>query len=162
MRNLGTWWRLAALVIVLGILSPVGYSAALAADSAVAAPAATQASTLLPNILTIVATSMAGVLIWAAVLGAQKLGISISADQQAMLKSTAKSAIYYAEEVVAKKYGLDNLAGKGSEMLQAAITFATSKIPGVDPVELNQEIHAALGAAPGLGASGATGAPAGS
>jgi len=154
-----------ALVLVLFALTAVtglagSHPVAFAADAVVAAPAAAPASTLLPNILMIAATIIAGVFIWVLALGAQKLGISISADQQAMLKSTAKSAIYYAEEMVAKKYGLANLAGKGSEMLQAAITFATSKIPGVDPDELNKEIHAALGAAPGLGASGATGAPA--
>jgi hypothetical protein len=148
------------LVMVVFSAIGLGLSMALAVDPAVAVPTAAPASSPLSNILMIVAIIVAGLVSWAAVMGAQKLGISISVDQQALLKSAAQSGIYYAEEMAAKKYGLDALAGKGGEMLKTAMDFVTSKIPGVDQAALQKEIHAALGAAPGLGASGATGAPA--
>jgi hypothetical protein len=145
-------WSLALFSLSL-FLSP---AVVWAADApAVASPF----QDLLTSAMQLVALVLAGLIATALGYLLKKFKIEIRSDQQEMIRKGAHDAIYFAEEWAAKRYGADQVAGKGAEQLSAATNFLLAKIPGLDQVAAQQAIHAALGAAPGLGASGATGAP---
>ncbi|MGD0263551.1 MAG: hypothetical protein ABSD47_01190 [Candidatus Methylomirabilota bacterium] len=126
---------------------------ALAADATTTSPF----QDVLTSIMQLVALVLAGLIAWAVKLLAGKFKLTISADQFALLQSVAKSAVYYTEEWAAKKAKLGQAPASGADKLAAAMTFVTSKLPGVDPTEAANAIHSALGSLAGLGASKAVG-----
>jgi hypothetical protein len=132
-----------------------GPAVAIAADTAVAAPAAAPAAApgWLAGIMTLIAVVVAGVVVWAGTMLAKKFGFELKAEQMDTLKKVVTDGIYYAEEWAAKRYKLDQVAVSGSEKLSSAVGFVLSKIPGADTAEVKDAIHAVLGSIQGLGAS---------
>ena len=148
-----TMGRMGAFCLLPSALWLFWPALAFAADAAATSPV----QDVLTALMQLVALVLAGLIAWAVKLLADKFKVTISADQQAMLQSAAKSAVFYAEEWAAKKVNLSQTAATGSDKLSAAIAFVTSKLPGVDPTEASDAIHAVLGSIQGLGASGAVG-----
>jgi len=124
-----------------------------------AAESANPVQDILTSVMQLVALVLAGLVIWAVKLLMARFKLQISDSQEEILRKGAKDAIYFAEEWAAKKYGADKIIGKGTEQLTAATTFLLTKIPGLDQKAAQDAIHAALGQAFGLGASGTTGTP---
>jgi ABC-type multidrug transport system fused ATPase/permease subunit len=146
----------AAALLAPPLLAPEGWDGVVLA--AEAAPAAAEPGGLLTAVMGLVATVVAGVLVWAGTLLAKKLGLELSAEKQEALRKAARDAVFMAEEWGAKRAKLNELTVSGSDKLQQAVGFVLAKIPGVDVDEVKQQIHAALGSVQGLGASKTTGA----
>jgi len=139
--------KLAALAVL--VLVSLGW----AAEAPAAATSPFQG--ILTSLMQLVALVLAGLIATAAGFLLKKLRIDISSEQQNLIRQGARDAVFFAEEWAARKYGADKLTGKGAEQLAAATSFLLGKIPGLDQAAAQDAIHAALGRAPGLGASGA-------
>ena len=148
------WFLLLVAVLTLIALA----APALAADTVPGLPSAVVSPSspvqdILTSVMQIVALVLAGLIAWAVKLLAAKFKLTISAEQEELVRRVAKDSIYFAEEWAAKRFGATEAAGQGAQKLQVATTFILAKIPGLDQVAAQQAIHAALGRAVGLGAS---------
>lgn len=99
---------------------------------------------------------LASALVALAVMALKKLGISISADNEAKLQYTAKQAVLKVEEVVAAKVAssVDKYAAPVTDKLTMAVATVMTKLPNVTHEEAVDAIHAAL---PQLGLGAAAG-----
>jgi hypothetical protein len=105
----------------------------------------------------LVALVLAGLVAWAVKLLAAKFKLTISAEQEELVRKVARDSVFYAEEWTAKKFGAADIAGQGAQKLLTATEFMLQKVPGLDPVAAQDAIHAVLGSIQGLGASKAVG-----
>lgn len=143
------------LVWFLVILFP---TAAFAAE---VVSASSPIQDVLTNLMQLAALALAGLVAWAAKLVLAKFKISISAEQEAMVRKVAQDAVFYAEEWAAQKSDLAQKALKAGDQVNAALTYMITRIPGLDQKAAQEAIHAALGRTLGLGASKTIGTLAG-
>lgn len=134
------------LFLVLLIMFP---TAALAAEATATSPV----QDILTSIMQLVALILAGLVAWAVKLLAAKFKLTISAEQEAMVRRAAQDAVLYAEEWGANRLKLGEKATAGSDKLTQATTFMLTKIPGLDSDAAQKAIQAALGGILGMGAS---------
>jgi len=156
-------WPL-VLVAVL-TLTTLGAPLALAADTVPGLPSAvvsppSPVQDILTSIMQLVALVLAGLVAWAVKLLAAKFKLTISAEQEELVRKVARDSVFYAEEWTAKKFGAADVAGQGAQKLLTATEFMLQKLPGLDLVAAQDAIHAILGSIQGLGASKAVGAKA--
>jgi len=111
------------------------------------------------QLVQIILPILASALVALVVMALKKLGISISADNQAKLDYTAKQAVLKMQEVAASKLqqGLERIPG--AQKLELATADVLAKLPNVTQAEAVDAIHAALpqlglGAAAGITALG--------
>ncbi len=114
----------------------------------------------LPYVILLVVTLFSGL----SVLGGialnrlrARLAASEALDKDALGKSIAKQAVFVAEEKSAQRVSEGGMALTGAQKLVVAATFAKDKLPEKPSAEVVADIHAALGATVGLGASGGAG-----
>ncbi len=86
----------------------------------------------------------------------RKLGLQVSAEQDAKLRAVAQSAIRGAEEQAASvaKASMGGTVIKGSEKLERAVSTVLERLPGITPEEATRIVHEELPRA-GAGAAAA-------
>jgi len=150
---------LCAAIVALSFLIPTlaVMAMAQAADVAPIVPPSVWAdilTSLLPYVILPVGGILSAVLIWLGKLLATKLGIQISAEQEAAMRRAIRAAVAGAEELAAAKLKAGALKPVGADKLQMVVDAVTAKYPKVLPDELRQLIHEELGAISGAGATG--------
>ncbi len=142
---------LRTLVMSVALLpSPV---VAWAAEAVPASPV----QDVLTAVMQLVALVLAGLVAWAVKLLAAKFKLTLSAEQEDLVRKVARDGGYVAEEWGAKQLKLGDRAVAGSDKLAQATSFMLAKVPGLDPDAAQKAIHAVLGSLQGLGASLAVG-----
>ena len=146
------------LVWMAGLFFGVFQATARAAEAA--APVS-PVQDVLTALMQLAALVLAGLVAWAVKLLAAKFKITVSAEQEALVRKIAQDAVFYAEEWAAQKSDLAQKALKAGDQLNAALGYLIERIPGVDREAAQKAIHAALGRTLGLGASRGSGTPSG-
>lgn len=149
------WIRVALPLVAVILLSEGWDGLAWAAEAAT--PPANPVQDVLTAVMQLVALVLAGLVAWAVKLLAAKFKLTISAEQEDLVRKVARDGVYFAEEWGAKQLKLGDRAIAGSDKLAQATTFMLAKVPGLDPDAAQKAIHAVLGSVQGLGASLAVG-----
>lgn len=110
--------------------------------------------TALEGVLAAAAAALAPVLVVWAINQAKKIGLQVSADQQAKLEYLTKQAILRAEEWAAARVKVNLPVSAGDKLTQALNDLTASA--GIDAQTASDAIHATLPQL-GLGASAPTG-----
>ncbi len=112
--------------------------------------------TLLPELAKLLVGVIGALLVPLLIQQMRKLGLQVSAEQDAKLRAVAQSAIRGAEEQAAAvaKQSAGGIVLKGSEKLERAVSTVLERVPGVSEGEAKRIVHEEL---PRVGA-GATAA----
>lgn len=148
-RSTPTSWIVSSLILLAAVMT----LSALAFGAETAPAATSPVQDVLTSIMQLGALVLAGMVAWAVKLLAAKFKLSISDQQQELIRKAARDAVFYAEEYAAKKFNASGVAADGAEKLLQATAFVIGKVPGADSAEVQGAIHAVLGSIQGLGAS---------
>jgi hypothetical protein len=109
------------------------------------------------ELLNLVLLVLSGLSVYIVKLFADRLKVNLSDTQQTKVRAVATEAVFYAEEMVAKKVQTGFTGDLGSLKRAYAWQFLKKELSGVTPESAERAIHAVLGQTKGLGASKAVG-----
>ena len=129
-----------------------------AADAVAQASPTTDFITALLNqvVFPFLGAGIAALLGWVLLLVKKKMGLSISADTEAMLRDQAMKAVHYAEEWGAARLK-QSIPTTGADKYGTALDKLRGFIPTISQAQAETYVQSAVGAISGVGASKAVG-----